>query len=109
MNEINNIWVGRGLYGDHRLTYLPILPNGIQQFWQVGRYLEIIFKISYLQVRIWRYPTRKAILFLFFVKHFIYLFMRDREREAETKAEGEAGSLQGAQYGIQSQDPGITN
>ena len=36
--------------------------------------------------------------------------MRDteREREAETQAEGEAGSLQGAQYGTRSQDPGIT-
>ena len=29
-------------------------------------------------------------LFLFFYKD--YLFMRDTEREAETKAEGEAGS-----------------
>ena len=33
-------------------------------------------------------------------KDFIYLFMRytekDREREAETQAEGEAGSMQGA-------------
>ena len=27
---------------------------------------------------------------------FIYLFMRDTEREAETQAEGKAGSLQGA-------------
>ena len=33
--------------------------------------------------------------FLFF-KDFIYLFMRDAEREAETQAEGEAGSLWGA-------------
>ena len=32
--------------------------------------------------------------------------MRDREREAETQAEGEAGSLQGAQRGTQSLDPG---
>ena len=42
----------------------------------------------------------------FFFKDFIYLFMRDterqtqrereREREAETQAEGEAGSTQGA-------------
>ena len=37
-----------------------------------------------------------------FFKDFIYLFMRDtereggREREAETQAEGEAGSMQGA-------------
>ena len=29
-------------------------------------------------------------------KDFIYLFMTDREREAETQAEGEAGSMQGA-------------
>ena len=36
----------------------------------------------------------------FFFKDFIYLFMRDtqreRETEAETQAEGEAGSMQGA-------------
>ena len=38
----------------------------------------------------------------------MYLFMRDIEREAETQAEGEAGFLQGAQRGTQSQDPGIT-
>ena len=29
----------------------------------------------------------------FFLKGFIYLFMRDTQREAETKAEGEAGSM----------------
>ena len=28
-----------------------------------------------------------------FFKDFIYLFMRDTEREAETQAEGEAGSM----------------
>ena len=33
---------------------------------------------------------------LFFLKYFIYLYMSDTEREAETQAEGEAGSLQGA-------------
>ena len=32
--------------------------------------------------------------------------MRDREREAETQAEGEAGPLQGAECGTQSLDPG---
>ena len=31
----------------------------------------------------------------FFFKIFIYLFMRDTEKEAETQAEGEAGSLWG--------------
>ena len=33
--------------------------------------------------------------------------MRDREREAETQAEGEAGSMQGARCGTRSQDPRI--
>ena len=34
-------------------------------------------------------------------KYFIYLFMKDteREREADTQAEGEAGSTQGARRG----------
>ena len=33
---------------------------------------------------------------IYILKEFIYLFMRDTEREAETQAEGEAGSMQGA-------------
>ena len=48
------------------------------------------------------------LFYLFYFKDFIYLFMRDIEREAETQAEGEAGSLLGAQCGTQSQDPRIT-
>ena len=37
------------------------------------------------------------LIFPFFNKDFIYLFMRDAEREAETQAEGgEAGPMQGA-------------
>ena len=37
----------------------------------------------------------------FFFNDFIYLFVRDteREREAETQAEGEAGSMLGARCG----------
>ena len=47
--------------------------------------------------------------FLFLKKIlFIYLFMRDTQREAETQAEGEAGSLWGARCGTQSWYPGIT-
>ena len=34
--------------------------------------------------------------------------MRDTQIEAETQAEGEAGSPQGARCGIRSQDPEIT-
>ena len=44
----------------------------------------------------------------FFFKDFIYLFMRNTHREAETQAEGQAGSLQGTPCGTQSQGPGIT-
>ena len=41
------------------------------------------------------------LFFSFFLR--FYLFMRDRERGAETQAEGEAGSMQGAQHGTRSQ------
>ena len=34
--------------------------------------------------------------------------MRDIEREAETQAEGEAGSMQGPRRGTRSRDPGVT-
>ena len=37
--------------------------------------------------------------FFFFIKGFIYLLMRDTEREAEAQAEGESGSMQGARCG----------
>ena len=43
-----------------------------------------------------KYPI---VLFCFVFKDFIYLFLRDTERETETQAEGEAGSMQGAQFG----------
>ena len=45
--------------------------------------------------------------FIFIFKDFIYLFTRDTEREAETQAEGEPGSMRGARWGTRSQDPGI--
>ena len=35
------------------------------------------------------------IITTFLKKDFIYLFMRDTEREAETQAEGEASPMQG--------------
>ena len=43
-----------------------------------------------------------------FFKDFIYLFMTDTEREAETQAEGEAGAMQGARRGTRSQVSRIT-
>ena len=46
------------------------------------------------------FHVNKCDSFIFF-KDFIYLFMRERERdnEAETQAAGEVGSMQGAQCG----------
>ena len=46
----------------------------------------------------------REINFIFFQR--LYLFMRDRGREAETQAEGDAGSMQGARRGTPSGSPG---
>ena len=43
-----------------------------------------------------------------FIEFFLNLFMRDTQREVETWAEKEAGSLWGARCRTQSQDPRIT-
>ena len=45
--------------------------------------------------------------FIIFFKDFVYLFMRDTQREEETQAEAETGSSQGAGCGIQYLGPGI--
>ena len=39
---------------------------------------------------------------------FVYLFMRNKERERETQAAGEAGSLRGPRRGPRFRDPGVT-
>ena len=44
-----------------------------------------------------------CIAMIYFLKDFIYLFMR----EAETQAEGETGSMWGAQCETRSRDHGI--
>ena len=44
--------------------------------------------------------------FLFFSR--FYLFIHEREGEAETQAEGEAGSMQGARHGTRFQVSGVT-
>ena len=49
-----------------------------------------------------------AFLFFLLKKDFIYLFVRDTEREAETQAEGEAGSMQGTRHGTRSRVSRIT-
>ena len=51
---------------------------------------------------------RFTLLFLFFKKDFYYLFLRDTERQAETQAEGEAGSTQEARCRYWSWDSRIT-
>ena len=49
-----------------------------------------------------------SVLIFFFLRFLIYLFMRDTQREAETQAEKEAGSMQGAWCGTRSWDSRIT-
>ena len=46
------------------------------------------------------------IYFGIFLKDFIYLFMGNTEREAETQAEGEAGSMQEPDVGLYPGSPG---
>ena len=62
-------------------SIFPVLPlsDATVKFTQINLFLKLVY------------------LFIYF-KDFIYLFMRDREthREAETQAEGEASSMQGA-------------
>ena len=54
----------------------------------------------------------KILHYIYIFKDFIYLFMRDtqkeRETETETQAEGEADSMQGARCGTRSQVSRIT-
>ena len=42
---------------------------------------------------------------LFFLRFYLFIHERHREREAEIQAEGEAGSLQGAQCGLHPRSP----
>ena len=53
--------------------------------------------------RDWKYPS---IPFLFLKIVFIDEREREREREAETQEEGEAGSMQGADVGLDPRTPG---
>ena len=50
----------------------------------------------------------RVCFFFFFKILFIYSLETDRVREAETQAEGEAGSMQGARCGTRSWDSRIT-
>ena len=61
----------------------------------------------------WMYVIPTVTDFFFNVYFFlrfssIYSWGTQREREAETQADGEAGSIQGARCGTLSQDPGVT-
>ena len=51
-----------------------------------------------MQIKVYYFKNLELLPFIdrhSFFKDFIYLFMRDTQREAETQAEGEAGSMQG--------------
>ena len=49
------------------------------------------------------YPsTRHSTVYYFFKRFYLFIHERERAREAETQAEGEAGSMQGALRGTRS-------
>ena len=74
------------------------------------KYADMGLASLLLQPQVLRIYHHSPFKNLLFKKDFIYLFMRDtqREREAETQAEGKAGSPRGAWCETRSQDPGIT-
>ena len=43
----------------------------------------------------------------FFLRFYLFIHEKQRDREVETQAEGEAGSMQGARHGTRSQDSRI--
>ena len=55
----------------------------------------------------WMFLSLPFFFLLFKKSLYSFINERQREREVETQAEGEAGSLQGAQCGTRSQDSGI--
>ena len=70
-----------------------------------SRSVTYINELQPSSIRRWMWHKEEIHVHIF-KKDFIYLFMRDSEREAETQAEGEAGSLQGAQCGLDPKTPG---
>ena len=63
----------------------------------------LVGSLAFLELPLQEYKNVPCFI-LFFSQDFMCLSMRDTEREAETQAEGEAGSLRGAR----SWDPGVT-
>ena len=63
-----------------------------------------MYLIYFLFLLLWYF---NCVSFFNYLK-FIYDSHTEREREAETQAEGEAGSMPGAQRGIQSRVSSIT-
>ena len=66
------------------------MDNNFQLYFFTQFYKKLHFYFIYFIILFY------FILFYFIFKDFIYLFTKDRETEAETQAEGEAGSVQGA-------------
>ena len=59
---------------------------------------------------LWNHRSKGLIGFkvLFFLRFYLFMRHTQREREAETQAEGEAGSMPGAWCGTRYRDPRIT-
>ena len=59
--------------------------------WHLYTYIIHLYNTCTIST-MWTYIGK----YYYYFQDFIYLFMRDTQREAETQAEGEAGSMQGA-------------
>ena len=82
------------------------------QDWQHHSVFQILLFFQFLLPGNWwtshAQPKLSHCRHSLFLKDFIYLFMKDTQKEAETQAEGEAGSLWGPWCRTWSQDSGIT-
>ena len=72
-------------------NHLHICMGKNEQF-TLTPYIKINLKLDHMEDMI----HMKGKIIVLYSYDFIYLFMRDTEMEAETQAEGEAGSLRGA-------------
>ena len=70
--------------------------------------IQCIYRLVSLRLMCYLMPTYTYNdKFLLFLKRF-YPFIHERQREAETQAEGEAGSMQGPSHGTRSRDSRTT-
>ena len=84
--------------GASKIVNIKTCKETVYECENVNSRLDCIFFISFFALDWFRSYMFHFYFFSisFFFKDFIYLFMRDTERERQRKAKGEAGPMQGA-------------